>query len=200
MKNIHGKKVAILTEDGFEEVELTGPRKALQDAGAIVHVISTGKDRVKAWNHDHWSMEIVVDLCLDDARAEDYDALLLPGGVMNPDKLRMNREAVAFADQFFENGKPVAAICHGPQLLIETGRLEGLHVTSFPSLQTDLENAGAIWEDKEVVMDGGLITSRNPEDLPAFNKKIIAALQNEGKNGWALTGDQPLIFKYSQSM
>ena len=167
-RDVKGKKVAILTENGFEEVELTSPMNALEAAGAEVHVISPQKDKVKAWNHDHWSIEVPVDKLLSDAKPEDYDMLLLPGGVMNPDKLRMNKEAVAFAQHFLEQGKPLAAICHGPQLLIETGMIDGRKMTSYPSLQTDLENAGVVWEDKEVITDNGLVTSRTPDDLEAF--------------------------------
>jgi protease I len=200
MKNITGRKIAILTEDGFEEEELTSPKKALEDAGAMVFIVSPQKKRVKAWSHDHWSIELPVDICLDEAKETDYDALVLPGGVMNPDQLRMNKKAVAFANAFFASGKPVAAICHGPQLLIETGKLKGLHITSYASLQTDLENAGAVWEDKEVVVDGALITSRTPKDLEAFNKKIIKVLGESGQGAAPVNDDQPLIFKYSQSM
>lgn len=184
-RDVKGKKVAILTENGFEEVELTSPMNALEQAGADVHVISPQKDKVKAWNHDHWSIEIPVDKALSDASPEDYDMLVLPGGVMNPDTLRQNKEAVSFAQHFLEQGKPLAAICHGPQLLIETGMLNERNLTSFPSLQTDLKNAGAIWEDKEVVVDNGLVTSRKPDDLDAFNKKMIEEL-SEGQH--ATTG------------
>jgi protease I len=173
MAKLNGKTVAILTENGFEEVELTSPKKALEDAGATVHVVSPQKGKVKAWNHDHWTVELSVDKNVSDVKAEDYDALMLPGGVLNPDKLRMNKEAVEFAKDFLETGKPVAAICHGPQLLIETDLLEGKDMTSYPSLQTDLKNAGANWHDREVIVDNGLVTSRTPEDLKAFNEKMI---------------------------
>jgi protease I len=173
MARLTGKKIAILTENGFEEVELTGPKKALEEAGAEVQIVSPQKDKVKAWDHDHWSIELPVDVPLDEASAEDYDALVLPGGVMNPDQLRQNKKAVEFAQQFLESGKPVAAICHGPQLLIETGLIEGRNMTSYPSLQTDLKNAGVLWVDREVVTDNGLVTSRTPKDLDAFNKKMI---------------------------
>jgi len=177
MATLTGKKVAILTENGFEEVELTSPKKALEAAGAEVKIVSPQKEKVKAWDHDHWSIEIPVDVRLDSARAEDYDALVLPGGVLNPDQLRLNKKAVEFAQQFLETGKPVAAICHGPQLLIETGLIEGRNMTSYPSLQTDLKNAGALWIDKEVVTDNGLVTSRTPKDLEAFNKKTIEEIK-----------------------
>jgi protease I len=173
MATLTGKRIAILTENGFEEVELTSPKKALEEAGAKVQIVSPEKEKVKAWNHDHWSIELPVDVWLDEANFEDYDALVLPGGVMNPDKLRLNRKAVEFAQQFLESGKPVAAICHGPQLLIETGLLEGRTMTSYPSLQTDLLNAGVLWVNTEVVTDNGLVTSRTPKDLEAFNKKAI---------------------------
>src|SRR5690242_11526407 len=173
MATLTGKKVAILTENGFEEVELTSPKKALEDAGAEVQIVSPQKGKVKAWDKDHWSIELNVDKQLDDASFDDYDALVLPGGVLNPDKLRMNSKAVEFAQQFLESGKPVAAICHGPQLLIETGLLDGRNMTSYPSLQTDIKNAGVNWHDKEVVVDNGLVTSRSPKDLDAFNEKMV---------------------------
>lgn len=173
MGKLSGKVVAILTENGFEESELTSPKEALQKEGATVHIVSPQQEKVKGWNHDHWSIELPVDVPITEANAEDYDALVLPGGVLNPDKLRRNKDAVDFAQQFLEAGKPVAAICHGPQLLIETAMLKGREMTSFPSVKTDLENAGAIWLDKEVVVDNGLVTSRSPEDLDAFNKKMI---------------------------
>jgi protease I len=184
-RNIEGKKVAILTENGFEEVELTSPMNALEQAGATVQIISPQKDKVKAWDHDHWSIELPVDKNLSDANPEDYDMLMLPGGVLNPDKTRMNPDCVAFAQHFLEQGKPVAAICHGPQLLIETGMLDGRTMTSYPSVKTDLINAGVNWIDQEVVVDNGLVTSRSPQDLEAFNKKMIEEL-SEGKH--ATTG------------
>jgi protease I len=173
MEKLNGKKVAILTENGFEETELTSPKKALEDAGAIVHIVSMQKDKVKGWDHDHWSIELPVDIHLDEASASDYDALMIPGGVINPDQMRRHREYIAFAQEFMETGKPVAAICHGPQLLIETGMLRGKNMTSFPSIKTDLVNAGAHWQDKDVVVDHGFVTSRSPADLDAFNKKMV---------------------------
>ena len=173
MSSLKGKRVAILTENGFEEVELTSPKHALEAAGALVDIVSPQKQQVKAWDQDHWSIQLPVDVPLDEADAEDYDALLIPGGVINPDKMRVNPDCVDFAQQFLESGKPVAAICHGPQLLIETGMLKGRHMTSFPSIRSDIENAGAFWADLEVVADHGLITSRSPKDLEAFNNKII---------------------------
>ena len=197
MKSIHGKKIAILTDDGFEEAELTGPKKALEEAGALVYIVSPQKKRVKAWKHDHWSIELPVDVSIEEAREENYDALVLPGGVLNPDKLRTHKKAVAFAAKFFENQKPVAAICHGPQLLIETGGLRNIKMTSYPSLQTDLENAGAVWLDKEVVFDKGLITSRSLSDLEAFNKKLIEVLADLNSE---MENTDSIIYKYSHSM
>lgn len=174
MKNLSGKTVAIITENGFEEVELTSPKKAMEDAGIQVDIISTEKNsKVKAWDHDHWSIELPVDVAINKANPDDYDALMIPGGVMNPDKMRTNPDFVAFAKEFMQSGKPVASICHGPQLLIETGMLKGRKMTSYPSIQTDLKNAGAIWMDKEVVVDQGFVTSRSPQDLDAFNKKLL---------------------------
>jgi protease I len=177
MKDSTVKRVAIITENGFEEVELTSPKKAMENAGFKVDVISPQKNKVKAWDQDHWSIDIPVDVNLEDADPDDYDALMIPGGVMNPDKMRVNKDCVAFAKSFMEAGKPVAAICHGPQLLIETGLLEGRNMTSYPSLQTDLKNAGVDWEDKEVIVDHGLVTSRSPKDLNAFNKKVIEEIK-----------------------
>jgi protease I len=173
MSRLNNKKVAILATHGFEESELTSPKQALEEAGAQVDIIAPQNGSIKAWNGKNWGQEINVDKLLSEAKADDYDALMLPGGVMNPDKLRMEKEAVSFTAQFLEQGKPIAAICHGPQTLIETGMLKGREVTSYPSLKTDLENAGATWVDKEVVVDQGLVTSRTPDDLPAFNRKMI---------------------------
>lgn len=173
MGKLTGKKVAILTENGFEEIELTSPKEALEKEGAVVHILSPQKDKVKGWDHDHWSIELPVDLHISKAKYDDYDALLLPGGVINPDKLRLDKPSVEFARQFLEAGKPLAAICHGPQLLIETDLLQGRSMTSYHSIRKDLENAGVEWADKEVVVDNGLVTSRSPEDLEAFNSKLI---------------------------
>ncbi|QXV65500.1 type 1 glutamine amidotransferase [Mucilaginibacter achroorhodeus] len=173
MADLSNKKVAILTEEGFEQVELTSPKEALEAAGATVHIISPKSGKIKAWNHTDWGIEVDVDKELSNASPDDYDALVLPGGVLNPDKLRQNKEAVAFAKAFLDAGKPLAAICHGPQLLIETGELKGRRMTSYPSLQTDLKNAGADWVDEKVVTDNGLVTSRTPDDLDAFNAKAI---------------------------
>lgn len=177
MGALTGKKVAILTESGFEEVELTSPKKELESAGAEVSIVSPQKEKVKGWDHDHWSIELPVDVQVENAKAEDFDALVIPGGVINPDKMRANKLCVEFAQQFLEAGKPVAAICHGPQLLIETGMVNGKNMTSYESIRTDLVNAGVLWVDKEVVVDNGLVTSRSPKDLPAFNKKMIEEIR-----------------------
>ncbi len=181
MATLKGKKVAILTESGFEEVELTSPKKALEDAGAKVEIVSPQKEKVKAWAHDHWSIELPVDVNVENADPNDYDALMIPGGVLNPDKMRVNDKCVEFAQHFLQEGKPVAAICHGPQLLIETGMLEGRNMTSYHSVKTDMINAGAAWADREVIVDNGLVTSRSPKDLEAFNKKMIEEIK-EGKH------------------
>lgn len=173
MKNLAGKKIAMLSENGFEETELTSPKKALENAGATVEIVSPQKEKIRGWKDGNWSIELSVDVQVEQADADEYDALVLPGGVINPDRLRINEDCVRFARAFLEGGKPVAAICHGPQLLIETGMLGGKRMTSYHSLQTDLKNAGAIWFDKEVVTDHGLVTSRSPKDLEAFNKKMI---------------------------
>src|SRR6201989_3386698 len=173
MANLSNRKVAILTEEGFEQVELTSPKQALEEAGATVHIVSPKNGKIKAWNETDWGIEVEVDKQLSDVSPDDYDALVLPGGVLNPDKLRQNKDAVAFVTAFLNEGKPLAAICHGPQMLIETGLIRGRKLTSFPSLHTDLVNAGANWVDEEVVVDNGLVTSRTPADLPAFNRKAI---------------------------
>jgi protease I len=171
--NLKGKKIAILVADGFEQVELTEPRKALQDAGADTKVVSPADGRVKGWDHKDWGDEISVDLALKSANAGDFDALLLPGGVMNPDHLRIDRDAMRFVRDFFDTGKPVAAICHGPWSLVEADVLRGRTLTSWPSLKTDIRNAGGNWVDKEVVNNRGLVTSRKPDDIPAFNREMI---------------------------
>jgi PfpI family intracellular protease len=172
-ESLKGFKVAILVTDGFEQVELAEPRKALDQAGADTVVVSPKTERVRGWKFTDWGNEVRVDAPLDQAKPEDFDALLLPGGVMNPDSLRMLPEAVAFAKAFFDAGKPVAAICHGPWTIIETGAAHGRRLTSWPSLKTDLRSAGADWADKEVVVDQKLVTSRKPDDLPAFNREMI---------------------------
>ncbi|HEY3754769.1 MAG TPA: type 1 glutamine amidotransferase domain-containing protein [Opitutaceae bacterium] len=171
--NLSGKRVAILLTEGFEQVEMVEPRQALQKAGAQTEIISPQDGKVKAWDEDDFGETFKVDVPLKSAKPENYDALLLPGGVMNPDKLRLEPAAVNFVRKFFEAGKPVAAICHGPQILIEAGVVEGRKLTSFPSIKTDLINAGAEWVDETVVTDQGLVTSRKPADIPAFNEKMI---------------------------
>ncbi len=174
MKNdLTGKRVAILVADGFEQVELEEPREALENAGAETDIVSPSGDEVQGWDHDQEGDAFEVDVPLDEAKAAEYDALLLPGGVMNPDTLRTMPAAVEFAKAFFAAGKPVAAICHGPQLLIEADVVKGKKMTSFPSLKTDLKNAGAEWVDEAVVCDHGLVTSRTPADIPQFNDKMI---------------------------
>ncbi len=171
--SLSGKRVAILATDGVEQVELLEPRKALDAAGAQTSVVSPKSGSIKGWNHTEWGQEIPVDIELGQANADDFDALMLPGGVINPDKLRTMPEAVSFVRAFFEAGKPVGAICHGPWMLVEADVVRGRKMTSWPSLQTDLRNAGANWSDEQVVTDHGLVTSRKPDDIPAFNKKII---------------------------
>jgi protease I len=172
--DLTGRKVAILIAEGFEQVEMTEPRKALQAAGAQTVIVSPEKDAVVAFVHHDKGERFKVDLALDDANARDFDALLLPGGALNPDTLRTLPKAVAFVKSFFDADKPVAAICHAPWTLIEADVVEGRTLTSWPSLQTDARNAGARWVDREVVVDGNLVTSRKPDDLPAFNEKMLA--------------------------
>lgn len=181
MGKLTEKKIAILTEDGFEEIELTSPKEALEEAGATVHIVSPKNDVVRAKSGDEWKGDYKVDQPLDGASADDYDGLLIPGGVINPDKLRVNETALAFVKSFFDAGKPVSAICHGPQVLIDAEVVEGRKITSVGAIKKDLINAGAHWEDSEVVTDQGLVTSRTPDDLPAFNKKIVEEYA-EGKH------------------
>ncbi len=171
--SLAGKRIAILATHGFEQSELLEPRKALEGQGATTQVVSPEAGRIKGWNKKDWGKEVAVDIPLDSADANDFDALLLPGGVMNPDKLRTIPAAVQFVRQFFEAKKPVAAICHGPWMLVEAGAVRGRTITSWPSLQTDIRNAGGNWVDQEVVVDNGVITSRRPDDIPAFNEKMI---------------------------
>jgi len=166
-------KVAILATDGFEQVELLEPRRALEGAGAETEVVSPKEDKIRGWKFTEWGDEVEVDKPLNQADPGNYDALLLPGGVMNPDKLRMEPNAVAFVKAFFDSRKPVAAICHGPWTVIEAGQAKGRRITSWPSLKTDLRNAGAEWVDEQVVRDGNLVTSRKPDDIPAFNREMI---------------------------
>ncbi len=170
---LSGKRIAILATDGVEQVELTEPRKALDAAGAKTELVSPAKGQLQAWKHLEKGDKFPVDVELDAADPNNYDALVLPGGVANPDQLRMLPKAVQFVKSFFQHDKPVAAICHAPWLLVEAGVVRDRTVTSWPSLHTDLKNAGAKWVDREVVEDDGLVTSRQPDDLPAFNKKII---------------------------
>lgn len=172
-KELAGRKVAIMSTDGFEQSELFEPRKALIAAGAEVKIVSIKSGKIKGWNEKDWGDSIAVDLKLSDADADDFDALLIPGGVMNPDKLRGDEDAIGFLQDFVDAGKPIAAICHGPQVLIEVGLPKGRKMTSYSSIKTDLINAGAKWVDEEVVVDNGLVTSRSPKDIPAFNKKMI---------------------------
>jgi len=177
--NLTGKKIAILATDGFEQVELTEPRKALDQAGATTVVISPKSGEIKGWKFKEWGDSVKVDQALDTANPGDYDALVLPGGVINPDHLRMEPKAVNFVRQFVATGKPVAAICHGPWTLVEADVVRGKKVTSWPSVKTDLKNAGAQWVDQEVVTDGQFIFSRKPDDIPAFSKAIIEAVRGE---------------------
>jgi protease I len=183
---LQGKTIAILATDGVEQVELTKPKKALEDAGAKTEVVSPADKKLKGWNIKEWGEEIKVDVPLKSADPSKYDALLLPGGVMNPDKLRMEPEAVKFAKSFFDEGRPVAAICHGPWMLVETGAAKGRTLTSWPSLKTDIQNAGGTWVDEQVVVSNGVVTSRNPDDIPAFSREMIElfskAVSAGGKN------------------
>ena len=179
---LNGLKVAILATDGFEQSELTEPRKALEEAGAATEIVSPKEGRVRGCNHTEWGGEVKVDQPLKGADARNYDALVLPGGVMNPDNLRTNAGAVAFVKAFFEAGKPVAAICHGPWTVIESGAAKGHRMTSWPSLKTDIKNAGAEWVDEDVVVDGTLVTSRKPDDLPAFNRALVKVFASARKS------------------
>src|SRR6476619_5912699 len=181
---LKGKRVAALATQGFEQDELLKPRKALVDAGATVDVVSPESGRIRGWRHKEWGEEVTVDRTLEQARADEYDALLLPGGVMNPDRLRMDSRAVQCVKRFFDEGKPIAVICHGPWTLVEADVVRGVTMTSWPSLKTDLTNAGAKWVDQEVVVDRGLVSSRKPDDIPAFNRKMIEEFV-EGVHGGA---------------
>ena len=177
MENLTGKKIAILATDGFEQSELLQPQSALQAVGAETKIISLEKRKIRGWNDNNWGQEVPVDRTVDEARPDDFDALLLPGGVMNPDHLRTNLRAVHFVRAFFDAHKPIAAICHGPWLLVEAGIVKGRTLTSWPSLKTDIINAGGRWVDQEVVSEQGLITSRKPTDIPAFNRAMIKAFE-----------------------
>jgi protease I len=186
-KQLDGKRVAILATDGFEQVELTEPKKNLEKAGAKVTVLSVAKTpkQIRGWDKTDWGDQVKVDGLAAEANPSEFDALVLPGGQINPDKLRMDKDAVAFVKRFAETGKTVAAICHGPWTLIEAGVVKGRTMTSWPSVHTDLKNAGANWVDKEVVQDGPFITSRKPEDIPAFSEKIIAAVSGSAAHSRA---------------
>jgi protease I len=174
-KDLHGKRIAFLLTDGFEEVELTQPRKALDEAGAKTEIVSPAKGEIQGMNHNDKGDKFKVDITLDKADPEDFDALVLPGGVMNADELRTYPDAVSFVKAFFDQGKPVAAICHAPWMLVEAKVVSGRTLTSWPSLQTDIRNAGGKWVDHEVVQDGQLTTSRKPDDIPMFNRKVLDA-------------------------
>jgi protease I len=189
---LKNRKVAIVVENGFEQVEMTEPRKALEQAGAKTEIVSPVKGKVKGWQHVDWGDEFPVDRQVEGARSEDYDALLLPGGVMNPDKLRINEDVLNFVRGFFEAGKPVAVICHGPWTLINAGVARGRRITSWPSIEMDLRNAGADWVDEEVVVDAGLVSSRKPADIPAFNQKMIEEF-TEGLHGGQKAGARDRI-------
>jgi protease I len=172
-EELKGKRVAILVGKGFEQIELTEPKRALEAAGAETAIVSPEQGRVRGWDMTDWGRSVRVDVPLEEADASDFDALMLPGGVMNPDHLRTNKKAVKFVKQFFEEGKPVGAICHAPWTLIEADVVEHRTMTSYPSVKTDLKNAGAKWVDREVVVDNGLVTSRDPNDLKAFCRALV---------------------------
>jgi protease I len=179
-ESLEGKRVAILVADGFEQVELTEPMQALIDAGADAQIVSPEDGQVWGWKHTKWGSKFDVDVALDDARADDFDALVLPGGVMNPDSLRSNKKALYFVREFFTAGKPVAAICHAPWTLIDAGVVKGRKLTSYQTIRADLHNAGANWVDEEAVVDGNLLTSRSPDDLPAFCKRMVEQFATVG--------------------
>jgi protease I len=176
---LQGMRVAILATDGFEETELLEPKMALEHAGAATFIISPSKNKIKGWKNQEWGTELPVDIPLKSAKAEDFHALVLPGGVINADYLRMNRDAVQFVRDFMGAGKPVAAICHAPWTILEAGMVRGRSMTSWPSLKTDLKNAGANWVDKDVVCDGKLVTSRKPDDIQAFDREVIRLFTEE---------------------
>lgn len=184
--SLKGRKIAILATDGFEQSELLEPKRLLEEAGAGTKVIAPGDTQtIKGWKHNEWGETVGVDVALDKAKESDYDALVLPGGVMNPDRLRLQEEAIALIKAFGDAGKPIAAICHGPWTLIDAGLVDGKQITSWPSLKTDLTNAGAQWEDSEVVVDGNLITSRKPDDIPVFVNALIHALEQRAQQAAA---------------
>ncbi len=180
-KQLQGKRIAILATDGFEQVELMEPKKGLEEAGAMVTVLSLEPGEIKGWNLKEWGKTVKVDGLVKDAKPDQFDALVLPGGVMNPDKLRMDSSAVTFVRTFAQTGKTVAAICHAPWMLIEAELARGKTITSWPSLRTDLKNAGAHWVDDPVAIDGNLITSRKPDDIPGFTQAIVEAVSRAGK-------------------
>jgi len=171
--DLNGKKVAILAADMFERVELEEPRKALEDAGAETEIVSIHDGEIQGFDHFDPADKVKVDKTVEEVSADDYDALLIPGGVGNPDQLRGDENAVAFVRDFHEAGKPLAVICHGPWVLVESGVVRGKKITSWPTLETDIRNAGGEWVDEEVVVDGNLVTSRKPDDIPAFNEKML---------------------------
>lgn len=173
MSQLNGKNIAILATNGFEQSELVEPKKALEEAGATTQVISLESGEIKGWKDKNWGDSVQVDAVVGDVSASDFDGLVLPGGQMNPDILRADEKAVSFVRDFFDQHKPVGAICHGPWLLVEAGVIDGRNVTSYHSIKTDVINAGGNWVDQEVVVDQGLVTSRSPKDLPAFNAKLI---------------------------
>ncbi len=180
-QGLSGKKIAILATDGFEQSELQEPLKALKQEGAQVDIVAPHGGEIQGMKHHDKGEKVKVDRTLDEARPDDYNAIVLPGGVANPDQLRMNEQAVSFARHFFQAKKPIAVICHGPWTLVEAGVVKGVEMTSWPSLKTDLKNAGARWVDKEVVVDRGIVSSRNPDDLPAFCKKMVEEFK-EGRH------------------
>ena len=188
-KKLTGKKVAILATNGFEQSEFEKPMEALKKNGALVEVVSLKKGKIKGWKDKNWGDEFDATVDIEGAKSKEYDALVLPGGVMNPDQLRVNKDAVSFVKEFMEAGKPVAAICHGPWTLIETGTLKGKRMTSFMSIKTDLANAGVEWVDEEVVVDANLITSRSPKDLPAFCKRMVEEIEKSSKKTGTKEGD-----------
>jgi protease I len=191
MTKLRGKRVAILVCDGFEQVELIEPRHALEDEGAETYVVAPVAGRVRAWKTIDWGKKVRVDVPLDRAVAREFDALLLPGGVINPDRLRLHPPAIDFIRNFAEAGKPIAAICHGPWTLIDAGFVRGKTMTSWPSLRADLANAGANWVDEEVVRDGMLVTSRRPADIPAFNRKMVDLFAEAEARAVAVEPAQP---------
>jgi protease I len=191
-QQLRGKKVAVLVTHGFEQVELTEPKKALVNEGAEVDIVSPEPGQVRGWSHTEWGDTFKVDRVLTEVRADEYDALLLPGGVLNPDKLRIEPKAVAFVKAFVDSGKPIAAICHGPWTLIEAEGVRGRKMTSYPSLRSDLKNAGATWVDQEVAVDRGLVTSRRPDDIPAFNRKMIEEIAEGVHAGATAAGRQTM--------